>query len=280
MKATSQDWDKVRTAFASSIMVDTSLSSLAQNLDGPDWPIKSKSETPADYIDLNLEEVVELLALKGQQPERVDQLVGLLQDTMAFDQPFGEMVAQTQAAEARDNPILKNLAKLGIPASFPLNLTTLGEETLDFCRHEKLATLAEFAVFAQGLAQNVIVGGDFRTLLNALSHIDEAALAAMLPYRPGAKGVHLVEALGQAARSSQPEARASLATTWFQDDLVAIGQEVAAGNSLARQFVTLGNPVLEEWAAALLRPYLKGTAAKAGTTPGRKRGFFARLFGK
>jgi len=39
---TAKDWDEVRSAFASSIMVDTALSSLAQNLDGPDWPVKSK----------------------------------------------------------------------------------------------------------------------------------------------------------------------------------------------------------------------------------------------
>ena len=34
MKSTAKDWDEIRTAFASSIMVDTSLNSLAQNLDG------------------------------------------------------------------------------------------------------------------------------------------------------------------------------------------------------------------------------------------------------
>ncbi len=37
---TEKDWDEVRTAFASSIMVDTQISSLAQNLDGPTWPVK------------------------------------------------------------------------------------------------------------------------------------------------------------------------------------------------------------------------------------------------
>ena len=254
------------------------MSCLAQNLDGPDWPIKARDETPATYIDLSLEEVVELLALKGQQPEQVDRLVALLKDTMAFDDPFGEMVEQTQAAEARDNPIRKNLAKLGIPELFPISLTTLGEETLEFCKLEKLATLAEFAVFAQGIAQNVIVGGDFRKLLNALSHIDEAALAEVLPYRPGAKGVHLVETLGQAVRSGNPGTRAALASTWFQDELASIQKELDAGGSLARQFVSLGNPALEEQAAELLRPYLKGAAGKVGSV--RKRGFFARWFGR
>src|SRR6185295_8528945 len=114
MKSTAKEWDEVRTAFASSIMVDTALSSLAQNLDGPDWPIKGKDETPAKYIDLTFDEVIELLQLKGQKPDRIDQLVGLLKETLAFDNPFGEMVEQTKAAEARDNQLIKNMAKLGI----------------------------------------------------------------------------------------------------------------------------------------------------------------------
>ncbi len=82
------------------------------NLDAPDWPIKGKSETPATYIDLNFEEVVELLQLKGQKPERIDQLVGILKETLAFDSPFGEMVTQSEASAVRENQLLKNLAKL------------------------------------------------------------------------------------------------------------------------------------------------------------------------
>ena len=200
MKSTAKDWDEVRSAFATSIMVDTSLNSLAQNLDGPEWPIKGKDETPATYIDLPFDEVVELLQLKGQKPERVDQLVAILKETLAFDSPFGEMVEQTQASAERDNPLLKNLVKLGIPENFPMALTALEPGTLEFCKLEKLSTLGEFAVFAQGMAQNVIVGGDFRKLLNALSHVDEGALVEVLPFRRGHKGLHLVEAMGRRPR--------------------------------------------------------------------------------
>src|ERR1051326_570408 len=143
MKSTAKDWDEVRTAFASSIMVDTSISSLAQNLDGPDWPIKGKDETPAKYIDHNFEEVTELLQLKGQSPDRVDQLIAILKETLAFDSPFGEMVEQTEAASARDNPLLKNLQKLNISENFPITLTGLEPTTLDFCKSEGLSTLGE-----------------------------------------------------------------------------------------------------------------------------------------
>ena len=281
MKSTAKDWDEARTAFATSIMVDTAISSLAQNLDAPDWPIKGKDETPSKYIDLSFEEVTELLALKGQKPERIDQLIGILKETLAFDSPFGEMVEQTQAAEARDNPILKNLAKLGIPENFPMNLTALDAGTLEFCKLEKLSSLGEFAVFAQTISQNVIVGGDFRKLLNALSHVDEVALAEALPFRRGAKGLHLVESLAQATRANDPAAQAALALAWFKADLAAIEKDLAGGGTLARQFVVLGNAPVEQKAAALLAPHFKSGAGAGATGHGEKKsGFFGRLFGK
>src|SRR5262245_39781735 len=164
MKSTAKDWDDVRTAFSTSIMVDTSINSLAQNLDGPEWPIKTKDDTPARYIDLSYDEVVELLQLKGQKPERLDQLMRILKEPLAFDNPFGDMVEQSQAASERDNVIIKNLTKLGIPENFPITLTSLESATLEFCKLEGLSTLGEFAVFAQSMSQNVIVGGDFRKL--------------------------------------------------------------------------------------------------------------------
>lgn len=270
MKTTAKDWDQVRTAFASSIMVDTALSSLAQNLDGPDWPIKGKDETPAKYIDLSFDEALEILQLKGQTPERLDQLTDILRETLAFDSPFGDMVEQTAKAEERDNPLVKNMAKLGIPENFPITLTALESGTLEFCKLEKLSTLGEFAVFAQGMSQNVIVGGDFRKLLNALSHVDEAALAEVLPFRRGQKGLHLIEAVAKAAPAPDAPARVELATSWFRDELAALEKDLAAGGSLDRHFVVLGNPALEKRAADLLRPHLRLPQPEAP----KKRGLF------
>ena len=277
MKTTAKEWDEVRTAFATSIMVDTSINSLAQNLDGPEWPIKTKDDTPAKYIDLSYEEVVEFLQLKGQKPERLDQLVGILKETLAFDNPFGDMVEQTQAASERDNILLKNLAKLGIPEHFPIALTSLEAGTLEFCKLEKLSTLGEFAVFAQSMSQNVIVGGDFRKLLNALSHVDEAALSEALPFRRGEKGLHLIEAVALAARSEDGVARTELATTWFSDQLAALERDLATGASLERYFVALRDPALEKRAVELLRPHLRLPAAKA---PAKKRSGWFSWFSK
>lgn len=267
MKSTAKDWDEVRKAFASSIMVDTSLSSLAQNLDGPDWPIKGKDETPTKYIDLTFQEVGELLQLKGQSPDRIDQLIGILKETLAFDAPFGEMVEQTSVAESKDNPLLKNLTKLNIPANFPITLTALEPGTMEFCKLERLSTLSEFAIFAQSMSQNVIVGGDFRKLLNALSHVDEASLAEVLPFRRGQKGLHLVEALAQAVDKPDASTRAELATAWFRGEMAAIESDLAAGGTLERHFVVLNDPAREKRAADLLRTQLRVPAGKGGAKP-------------
>ncbi|HWA09312.1 MAG TPA: hypothetical protein VG838_07685 [Opitutaceae bacterium] len=276
-KYTAKDWDDVRAAFASSIMVNTALSSLAQNLDGPDWPVKGKDETPAKYIELPYDEMVALLVLKGQPPTRADQLIGMLKDTLAFDDPFGDMVAQTAAAEKKDNQMLKNMARLEIPEAFPIALTALGPDTREFCKLEKLTTLGGFAVFAQDMSQNVIVGGDFRRLLNSLSHIDEQTLAQCLPFRPGAKGLHLFEALAQAAAAPAPAERAAAAAEWFKPELDALKQDLAAGGSLSRHLVVLGNPAAEAKVAELLKPLLGSSRGMGGE---KKSGFFSKLFKK
>lgn len=278
-KATAKEWDEARKAFAESIMIDTSLSSLAQNLDGADWPMQSKDETPAKYVDLTFDEVQEILVLKGQPTERFDQLVSILKETLAFDDPFGDMVEQTAESALKDNTLLKNLTKLGIPGDFPVSLTALNSDTLEFCRLEKLATLEQFGVFAQGMAQNVIVGGDFRKLLNALSHVDEASLAEVLPFRTGVKGLHLVEALAQATRAADPFAHAEEAKIWLSDQFALLARDASSPATLARHFVVLGNPALEQKAAALLKPRPRGAKADGGS----KTGFFsslARLFKK
>jgi hypothetical protein len=281
MKNTAQDWDEVRKAFSASIMVDTALSSLAQNLDGPDWPMAE--ETPANYIDLSFDEMRDWLAVKGLTPDNGDLLIDILRDTLAFDSPFGEMVEQNEAAAVRDNQLLKNLGKLGIPHDFPIALLLVSPDTLEFCRAEGIETLAGLAVFAQSMSQAVIVGGDFRKLLNSLSHIDEASIAEFLPFRPGESGLHLVEALAQATQSENPAARAALAVNWFANEFAQLKAEAAVERgALTRRFAVLGSPELEFAAAELLRPHMKlapANKSRGGTASGLL-GSLGRLFGR
>lgn len=277
---TEKDWDEVRTAFASSIMVDTQISSLAQNLDGPVWPVKAKEETPSKYIDLTYAEALELLAFKGQPADKLDLLISIMKETLAFDAPFGDMVEQTEAAAIRDNPLLKNMARIGVIENFPISLTALSADTVEFCKLEKLKTLGEFAVFAQGMSQNVIIGGDFRKLLNALSNLDESTLTEILPFRKGSKGLHLVEALGQATRLPNPLPKAKEASVWFADDFAQIKKDFTEGTGVARQLGVLGNLELEKKVSDLIRQLIKPGSGATQEPDAAKSGFFKRFFKK
>lgn len=260
-------------------MVDTQISSLAQNLDGPVWPVKAKDETPSRYIDLNYGEALELLALKGQPADRLDLLISIMKETLAFDSPFGDMVEQTEAAAARDNPLLKNMARIGVPENFPISLTALSPDTVEFCKLEKLKTLGEFAVFAQGMSQNVIIGGDFRKLLNALSNLDEATLTEILPFRKGSKGLHLVEALGQASRLQNPLPKAKEASVWFSDEFAQVKKDFTDGTGMARQLGVLGNLELEKKVSDIIRQLIK-PGSTSEQPESAKSGFFKRFFKK
>lgn len=273
-KITAQDWDGVRTAFASSIMVDTKLSSLAQNLEGPDWPINGNDETPAAYIDLTFDEVKEMLALKGY-PNYATLLVSILKDTLAFDDPFGDMLEHSEQNAEKDNQLVKNMAKLSIPEDFPILLTALDDDTREFCRLENLTTVGEFARFAQNMSQNVIVGGDFRKLLNALSHVDVKALREVLPFRVGGTGLHLFECLAQTQGEA---ARVQAALNYFDAEWRTVQDNLAGGASLSRQLIVLDNEEAEKQVAEIIESQTKVKISDSSSA--KKRGFFSRLFGK
>ena len=285
-------WDEARTAFASSIMVDTALSSLAENLDGPEWPGQGKVDSPADYIDFDYEEAVTALAERGYPAGTIHALITILHETLAFDDPFGEMVEHSDAVAETTNPLLENMNKIGISPDFPIGLTSLSADTKEFCALEKLETLGAFAVFAQGMSQNVIVGGDFRSLLNALSHVDEQTLAKFLPYRPGVKGLHLVESVAALVRETKPLERNKLAqpgtapgsvlaakiaerVAYFAAEVLALEQGVTQGVPLTRAVMVVQDPALEPIVANLLASHV------AGAIPEKKRaGWFSRIFGR
>jgi hypothetical protein len=296
LRYTARQWDEVRRAFCSSILADTQLTSLAQNLEGVEWPISGPEETPSSYIELEFAEMRERLALSGQPPVVADQLIDILKETLAFDDPFGEMVIQSEEVAVAENPLVKNLAKLKSPGDFPVRLTALSPETLLFCQLEGIVTLGEFAMAAQRMAGSVIVGGDFRALLNALSHVDERTLARYLPFRPGEKGLHYIEGLAQAVGAQSVEVQAALASRlkqplpravqelagtvsendlkvakaklgshaeglqmYCKDEYQSIMNQIVAGVSPRQFTVVLGDPVLEAIVADILKPVVQRT---------------------
>lgn len=268
-----KEWDDVRAAFASSIMVDTALTSLAQNLDGLEWPFTGKDEKPSAYLDFTYAELKAEFEDRGQ-PAAAELLVQILRETMSFDQPFGEMVKQTEAASQRENPMLKTLSRLGIPENFPLSLVEVDQSTRELCQLENVETIGHFALFAQSVSQNVIVGGTFRELLNALAHVDEKVLAKYLPLRYGSNGVHFLEALIHATQAAVPAARVEQVMRWFSEDAAQWTQQSAADHTFVqRQLATIVDPVVRQRVLDLVSPHFVTQAPKKGAWSAFSRWF-------
>jgi hypothetical protein len=276
-------WDEVRRKFASSQLLDTPLNSLAADLDSPPWPVESSEETPAGYIYLTYEQAIAACAARGMPPSQIATLVHILRETLAFDTPFEEMMPATRSpfVEA-DNPLLRALPKLGLAEDYPLTLTALTTGTLELCKLEGVDSLGGFVRFAAGLSQNIVVGGDFRELLNALAHTDENTLARLLPFRRGAKGLHLREGLQLVVRdrpgpeltrlAQQPgsasadlQQRIDGLLRYFKEETVAMRAALTAGSPLAVQLTEIEPPAQRAALVALLKSRILPTSGPTST---------------
>ena len=309
-KYSAGDWEEVRSAFGSSMMVGIKLSALAENLD-KSWPIGGSDETPGKYIDFSYEELLELPSMRNR-PERVDLLIDILKETLSFDDPFGEMVAQVEEEAEKEDELAKAMAKLQIPGEYPISLTNLAPETKDFCANESIENIGQFIAFSQNMAKNIVIGGDYRTFLNSLAHTDEKTLTRFLPVRAGHKGLHLVDAVRLAMEAEAPHeilalarkygarlprddddtarrtdpnasaraekrirARTDDSLAWFEQDRKDLNGRLNRGESLDRLFVHLDNPAREVVGARILTSVLRGEDPSE-----ESGGFFKGLFRK
>ncbi len=318
-KFNSTEWDEIRKKFRHSIMADTSLVSLAQNLDTKEWPHKAEDEKPSKYIEFSYDELLMLPEIAGNA-DKADHLIGILKETLAFDDPFGDMVAEVEKTAAKDNPILKTLARLNIPAAYPMTLANFSEGTRVVCASEGVKTIGEFANLGQQMSTRVVLGGDFRNALNALTHGDEEGIGQFLPFRKGSTGLHLPEAIGlisaglprpeqlglakaYGAKLSPADSAAAKSLTkeqvekiesglrvtlnaaldWFKDQKPALVKHLEDGGTYERYFVVINDPAREAIAVKLTASVLKvsAKAAAASTTAEPKKGgIFGRLFGR
>lgn len=293
-------WDKIRAAFASSALADTPIAVLARELDVPPWPIEAPDETPSAYLGFDRDEALLALGSRNLPPERLGHLIAILGETLAFDDPFADMMEAAPPSPGgldAGSPLLKNLARLGISPDLPLRFTTLQPGTLELCRLEGVDTLGRFVEFATRLAQSVVVGGDFRALLNAIAQRDEAALATCLPYRPLQGGLHLREALLLEAARLTPASRAALIAdpasapaeareradallAWFSADFATWSRDLASGAAPAAWFNGAPDPALAAAALALVSPRLPRPAPPAApVATARPRPFWRRWLG-
>jgi hypothetical protein len=291
----SADWDALRAKFQGSMMLETSLAALAENIDGCAWPRRDAEEKPSAYIGLDHDAVLARLHSRGLMPAHLDQLAEILRGTLVFDESFGEMVDVAAKAETDLDPVTRNLARLGIPEDFPISLCTLRPGTVDFCQRENLTTLSEFLAFARGASRQVIIGGEFRELLNALIHVDEQTIASFLPFRPKATGLYFIEGLALLVRELSDEKRHELVLRphtldpdarsrgWrlaehFKAQLDDMRAALAGGTAISRLVAPLNNLAIEPVVASVLRLYLtpdaypEPSATPATQEPAPKKG--------
>lgn len=272
-KYSAEEWDHIRKRFYNSILNETEIAKLGQNV-GISWPFKGSDEA------------------------------------LAFDDPFGDMVATVETESQEDDTFKRILSKLSIHGDYPAEFLHFSKDTEQLLKAEEVTTLMDCVHFGQNLARNVVIGGDLKSFLNSLAHKDEKLMATHMPYRRGEKGLHLAEAIGllcedlneatklhllEAAdtalndeekrilsASSRLEIEASLKTAldkldklakWFSSEVPDIEQAFTTGGSPARFFISINEPRRERMAVELSR-------LKFAPGEERKSCFFGRIFGR
>jgi hypothetical protein len=306
-KYSAEEWEHFRERFFNSILKDTEIAVLGQNA-GVSWPFKGSGETPIKYIAYDFEELQSVPGLVGKKT-RIKKLMDILRETLAFDDPFSDMVDAVEADSAEDDSFERILAKLEIPADYPAALIQLSAETAALLKSEGVKTLIQAIHFAQDLACNVEVGADLRSFLNGLAHTDEPTIVKYLPFRRTERSLHLAEAVGLIARDlDQPVQlellsqagvtlthdeqdlrkrlskdaldaslfaameRFDLLCSWFKTEAADLEQTCTTSGAVERYFIPINEPRCERIAAALAR-------AKYGIPASERRGFLGKLSG-
>lgn len=302
-----EEWEMMRKRFAASALNDMELSILAQNA-GKKWPFKDSDETPAKYVEFEFEELGSVPGLVGKK-KRIQTLMDILRETLAFDDPFGDMADKVEHDGETDATYERVLERFSIPTDFPAKFIAFDAEGRSMIRDEGFETLLDVVEYGKTLPYDVQGADDLKALMNSLAHRDELGIAKYIPYRRGSPGLHLAEAIGHIARTLdqtlqielrsqigdelRPDEaellhRASTMTLegrlkkaleridtvaeWFDAESAALRDLVEGGGSYERYFIALSDPALERVALALTR-------IKFGDPQLEKTGLMAKLGG-
>ncbi|MDQ8194541.1 hypothetical protein QEH59_08895 [Coraliomargarita sp. SDUM461004] len=307
-KYSAEEWNHIRKRFFNSILNDTEIAKLGQNV-GVSWPFKGAGETASKYIEYDFEELKSVPGLIGK-PRRIRILMDILRETLAFDDPFSDMVDTVESESEEDDTFERILAKLEIPPSYPSEFVHFAAGTRELLKNEDITTLIEIIHFGQKIARNVVVGGDLKTFLNGLAHKDEVGIAKHLPYRRSIRGLHLAEAIGLIARDLPEAAQLHLlqqaetsltdeektvlskasdlnieaaikaaveqvakVSEWFTAEASDLKQTFSTGGSPERYFIMINDPRRERMALQLAK-------LQIGINDSKKTGFLGKLFGR
>ena len=209
VKTTAAQWDAARKACAKSMLIDVKLSSLAENLELPSWPLNGKDETPGKYLEFTLEELSVMTEFHSK-PQLIDRLYTIINENMAHDEEFEDMVDPINKNLDKTDVLLQVLRKLDIPLDYPFELLMLPKAVRETAPRDQVKTLGQFVQFYQKISEKGVVLGEIKTILQAISAADEPRLATWMPLRPGAKGFHLIEAIALIIKTLDQDALKSL----------------------------------------------------------------------
>jgi hypothetical protein len=302
-----EEWSYLRKRFFNSILTETELSKLGKNV-GIAWPFRGRDETPTKYIDYDFEALHSVPGLVGKK-RRVQLLMDILRETLAFDDPFADMVETVESDSNVDDVFERILAKLEIPTEYPAELIHLSADSRALLQSEGVETLIQAIHFGQNLARNVVIGGDLKSFLNGLAQQDAGGIIKHLPYRRSGRGLHLAEAVGLIVRDLDESVQIELlhqsgvslsdaqqamrqrasksvvaagiqaamqqldaVCAWFTQEAADLQQTCSTGGAVERYFVPIDEPFAECVAAALAR-------AKFGMPAPERRGLLGQLSG-
>ena len=233
----------------------------------------------------------------------------ILRATLAFDDPFADMVETVESESHADDFFEHILAKLEIPVNYPAEWIHLSADTQQLFKGEGLETLIQVIHFGQNLARNVVIGGDLKSFLNGLVRKETSAIIQYLPYRVSGRGLHLAEAVGLLVRDLDEPVRIELMQQsgvalsdaeqalhqsasklvlqagiqaalnqldvlcgWFVHEAAELQQSCSSAGGVERFFLPLNDSARERAAASLAR-------VKFGAAQAERRGVLAKLSG-
>lgn len=204
-KYSAEEWEHFRERFSDSILKTTEIAELGRSV-GVSWPFKGSGETPEKYIKFNFEELQQVPGLIGKK-KRVNDLMDVLREILAFDDPFSSMM-DTVEKKSGENLVYKRiLKKLEIPEDYPVNLMFFSQKTKTLLHNNGAKTLMEAIRLGERSPESE---SELSSLISGLSLANEATLKIHLPFRTGQRGLHLPEAIGLMVRDIDEPVRMEL----------------------------------------------------------------------
>ena len=112
-KYSADEWEHFRERFSESILKTTEIAELGRSV-GISWPFKGSGETPEKYIRFSFEELQNVPGLIGKK-KRVNDLMDVLREILAFDDPFSNMMDTVEKKNNENRVYKRVLKKLEIP---------------------------------------------------------------------------------------------------------------------------------------------------------------------